>query len=150
MKTYIITLSQFFPKTHPRSGQRTFFFDNLFVRKKHTIRANYEFWKDRFEFLDNCDAQLSVRFWTGKPYSSPQHQFVSLGHTDCIGLQRLRIYKKDGFSAQIVEDDGRERFVDIRQLAHNDGLSVSDWCDWFAKYDLSQDFALIHFTKFRY
>lgn len=150
MRTYVLTLSQFFPKTHPRSGQRTYFFDNLFVRKKHTIRANYELWNNRFEFLNKYDALLSVRFWTGKPYCSKQHQFVCLDHTDYIGLQRLRIYKKDGFSARIIEDNGSERFVDVRQLAYNDGLSFSDWCNWFSTYDLSTDFALIHFTKFRY
>lgn len=31
-----------------------------------------------------------------------------------------------------------------------DGLSFSDWYDWFRKVDLRQPMAIIHFTKFRY
>ena len=54
MKTFVLTVSRTFPKTHKRAGQQTWFVekineagmpisDELIIGKKiHTIRANYE------------------------------------------------------------------------------------------------------------
>jgi hypothetical protein len=48
MKTYVITVSRTFPKTHERAGQETYFVNKIFDGSKiHTIRANYELWEKR-------------------------------------------------------------------------------------------------------
>mgnify|MGYP007101882869 CR=1 FL=1 len=49
MKTYYLTLSKVFPSTHAKAGMNTCFEEKLRVYKLHTIRANYDFWKKRFE-----------------------------------------------------------------------------------------------------
>ena len=50
IKTYVITVSEFFPKTHNKSGLPTGFIDKIGSKiKKHTIRGNYELWKKRID-----------------------------------------------------------------------------------------------------
>lgn len=42
--------------------------------KRHTIRANYEFWAKRFEKIAAGEAVLSIREWVGKPYGKGSTQ----------------------------------------------------------------------------
>ncbi len=159
MKTYYLTLSQVFPSTHPRAGKPTFFRDKLhaaltdnadYWNKLHTIRANYEFWKKRFEQIAAGEACLSIRQWVGKPYGkgSTQREIVRLTREDGIGIQKLRIYEHEPLP--VVYADRYTTPVDWQELAANDGLSLNDWREWFKDYDLSQPLAIIHFTPFRY
>lgn len=165
MKTFVITLSQNFPATHPRKGQPTFFKHQLINalkmdkedvpiygiphrgmpnerlgRKLHTIRANYPLWKKRFEQINRGEACLSIRQWTGKPYFSKQVEIARLTKEDGIGIQRLDL-KAIGDHSLIHSS---------KIFANNDGLTREEWIDWFENYDLSQPMAIIHFTKFRY
>ena len=145
MKTYVLTLSKSFPRTHARAGEPTEFREKFLKKEKiHTIRANYELWSKRIKEVQAGRAVLSVRQWTGKPYASPQEEIAKLTAADGIGIQRLDIF--DLMRPEKV--DGR--LVDLMDLAHNDGLSFSDWHHWFRGYDLSKPMAIIHFTKFRY
>lgn len=155
MKTYVITLSQVFPATHPRKGEPTGF-EHKFIAaveewgdhwlKIHTIRANYELWRKRFEQIERGEACLSIRQWMGKPYASKQREIARLTKEDGIGLQRLELY--NGCLQQPILSSG----ITIRaeMLAQNDGLFFEDWLDWFKSYDLSKPLAIIHFTPFRY
>lgn len=160
MKTYVITLSQVFPTTHPKAGIPTGFEHKLHAAingwsdhahlKLHTIRANYPLWAKRFEQIERGEAYLSVRQWSGKPYASKQVEIARLTKEDGIGLQEL-IYKKENrlSPARYTIEDCE---IDTRMLAENDGLTLADWEAWFSnpKYDLSKPMAIIHFTKFRY
>lgn len=163
MKTYVITLSQNFPAKHPRKGEPTDFRTKflsarysqeggtLYVasdgkRKLHTIRANYELWRKRFEQIKRGEACLSVRQWSGKPYCSKQIEIARLTKEDGIGLQRLEFY--NGCLQQPILSSGMT--IRAEMLAQNDGLLFEDWLDWFKSYDLSKPLAIIHFTTFRY
>lgn len=162
MDKYVITLSQVFPVTHNRSGEPTGFKDKFLAAikqdgewwKLHTIRANYELWKKRFEKIEKGEACLCIRQWTGRPYRSKQVELARLTHKDGIGIQLLKIDK-----FPIEDSTAWYGFVDgytqnhnefFEKLAHNDGLSFADWYEWFKGYDLSNPLAIIHFTKFRY
>lgn len=165
MKTHVITLSQVFPVTHIRKGEPTGFKDKFLAAikqlegewwKLHTIRANYELWKKRFDEIAAGNACLSVRQWTEKPYRSKQVELARLTREDGIGLQEL-YFPSNCLRFAIV--DTKEHFFTIdseyeechfKTLAHNDGLSFDDWKEWFKGYDLSKPLAIIHFTKFRY
>lgn len=179
MKTYVITLSQQFPKGHRRAGEPTRFrcaflqgrdfcrdcfggcnygrdaeahpgrtcSRNLWTYHKiHTIRANYPLWEKRFAEIARGEACLSVRQWTGKPYRSPQVEIGRLTHADGISIQKYEDYAP--FSPVI--DEQINPIVLEKELAHNDGLSLADWRDWFKGYDKTQPMAIIHFTSFRY
>lgn len=162
MKTYVITLSRKFPATHPRAGQPTGFFDKfiagqadsrkgwLVSPKLHTIRANYDLWKKRFEQIAAGEACLSVRQWSGAPYRSKQVEIARLTRLDGIGIQRLSFDQdRDGcVSYKFFDIDGH--YADINDVANNDGLTFDDWREWFKNYDLTKPLAIIHFTKFRY
>lgn len=159
MKTYVITLSQVFPATHPRYGEPTGFEHKVIAAvsgwgdhwlKIHTIRANYELWHKCFESIERGEACLSIRQWTGKPYASKQREIARLTKGDGIGLQRLFFHPdRDGQHVWWnFNIDGR--YDDVHKLAQNDGLSYEDWRAWFKDYDLSKPLAIIHFTKFRY
>ena len=155
MKTYVLTVSRFFPKTHKRAGEKTNFSQKLQLgiknipnsvmydeecdlimdRKIHTIRANYPLWKKRISEIQNGNAILSIRYWSGKPYKSKQVEITQLDKNSGVGVQEL-VY---GYDKTL-----------IKELAMNDGLSLEDFQEWFKKYDLSKPLAIIHFTRFRY
>lgn len=158
MKTYFLTLSQVFPSTHPRAGEPTFFRDKIhaaitgnrdYWNKLHTIRANYEFWRKRFEKIAAGEACLSIREWVGKPYGkgSSMRELALLTHEDGIGIQKLEFkeIRKDFIAATI---DGKPWPRKI--IALNDGLSLQDWREWFKGYDQGKPMAIIHFTDKRY
>ncbi|MBR1525068.1 MAG: hypothetical protein IJ640_00210 [Prevotella sp.] len=181
MKTYYLTLSQVFPSTHYKKGEPTYFKCKLYNAgvlisqpleydmpanskepnfKYHTIRANYGYWRKRFEKIDRGEACLSIRMWSGKPYRSKMIEIARLTKEDGIGLQKL-MYSDDVdmVGEYSIVEDGWELFgikgdtkVYNKQLAKNDGLSYEDWNAWFnnPNYDLSKPMAIIHFTKFRY
>lgn len=164
MKTYVITLSRYFPVKHSKAGEPTNFRDAfnagqvfnkgsecLYLRPKlHTIRANYPLWEKRIKEVQEGHAVLSVRQWTGKPYRSKQVEIARLTAKDGVGIQKLSFDKdKDGVSSFKFFDIDRRCF-DRKTLANNDGLSLEDWEEWFRGYDLSKPLAIILFTKFRY
>lgn len=153
MKTYVLMISRTFPATHPRRGSLTCFPENIIFGqylggyKKHTIRANYEFWKKRIDKVQESKAELSLRYWSGKPRQSKQVEFLRLGKNDGVGIQKL-IFKKPDFPRIF-----KEKFFEypaFSQLSKNDGLSIQDFQEWFKPYDLSKPMAIIHFTPFRY
>ena len=147
MKTYVITVSEFFPKTHKKSGLPTGFINSISNKsKKHTIRGNYDLWRKRFEKINDGKAVLSVRYWTGKPYNSKQVEVFNLSSADGIGIQEI-LFDDYLYSCLI---DGKRFSVSSERISENDGLSSGDFEEWFKKYDFSKSMAIIHFTGFRY
>lgn len=148
MKTYVLTVSQYFPKTHSRAGELTNFVDYLdqfsqphsHSPKIHTIRNNYNLWKHRIDEINKGNVILSVRFWTGKPYNSKQKIIFN---TNKVGIQKLN--EPDNQIAALID----ESKVNWEDVAKNDGLSFFDFCEWF-KNAGSEPMAVIHFTDFRY
>lgn len=157
MKTYQITLSKVFPIKHPKRGLPTAFRE-LYESgiKIHTIRANFPYWKGRFDNIAENEGFLSLRQWSEKPYYSKHEPIRDLYASDGIGLQELVFVDGDIMKPCIVQDPdlfNPERQlipIAVDELAANDGLSVQDWLDWFKVYDLTEPMAIIHFTRFRY
>ena len=116
-------------------------------QKLHTIRANYELWRKRFDEIEAGEACLSVRQWNGKPYRSKQVELARLTKEDGIGLQRLVFRNADIHYPKLGECEYPYTYG---TLAKNDGLINEDWLEWFKDYDLSQPLAVIQFTRFRY
>lgn len=155
MKTYVLTVSEKFPKTHPKSGEPTNF--PLSIKhydKIHTIRGNYDLWAKRFEKINAGEAVLSVRVWEGKPYNSKQREIFRYDYRRKIGIEKLNM---DTFD--VGRDDNNDVFLNFEVsktmvsadlLAKNDGLSYEDFENWFKGYDFSKPMAVIHFTDFRY
>lgn len=156
MKTYVITLSRHFLANHKRAGEETHFkekfllgqgltdYDTPSMAKIHTIRENYPLWEKRIKEVQEGRAVLSIRQWMDKPYRSKQIEIARLTAAGGVSIQKLEMFDL----MRPVKVDGR--LVDLMDLAHNDGLSFSDWYYWFRGYDLSKPMAIIHFTKFRY
>ena len=157
MKTFVITLSKTFPRTHIHSGRKTYFAhllnnglnlteDGLKIcrHKIHTIRTNLPLWEKRISEIQRGQAVLSIREWTGIPYRSHQKELARLTGSDGVGIQVLKL---ENLSSPTVIDGEK---VELSDLAAHDGLSLSDWYDWFRNVDLRQPMAIIHFTKFRY
>lgn len=150
MKTYVLTVSEKFPKTHEKAGKETRFIDKIINKQKiHTIRSNYPLWRKRFEEIENGKACLSVRVWEGTPYKSKQKEVFRFYKTDVIGFQRLEFYNQQE-KVYIYDTWVNDRFQFIHDIAQNDGLDIEDFTDWFKNHDLSEPLAIIHFTNFRY
>lgn len=178
MITYVITVSRKFPATHPRRGEQTGFVEGIIEKTKlHTIRSNYILWKKRFEKIDAGEACLSLRYWTGKPYCSKQQEFLRLTKEDGIGIQKVtmrqEIIQSSVFVAEkmtpiayISRPEFETNLAPLSYISMNDGLQPDEFIDWFSpafdkarkKYDfialcstaMEIEFAVIHFTKFRY
>ena len=172
MKTYVITLSEVFPATHKRRGEKTYFGQAFLTgitcarcktqnpamcmgecytgfRKIHTIRANYRLWAKRIADVQRGEAVLSVRQWSGRPYMSKQATIATLTAEDGVGLQQLTDIDTNAYCFYpCVRIDKRD--IDKVLVANNDGLSLDDWREWFKKYDYTKPLAIIHFTSFRY
>lgn len=161
MKTYVLLVSRTFPKRHKMEGEPTFFVEKIFaalgfpylndenIKKFHTCRKSYELWAKRIKEVQEGEAVLSLRYWSGKPYRSKQVEFAVLDKDSGVGVQKL-IWTEDNSmnlrpriydSCEIIGED---------ELAKNDGLSIDDFKDWFKNYDLSKPMAIIQFTEFRY
>lgn len=144
IKCYVLIVSEFFPKTHPRSGEETGFMQSIKdYSKLHTIRSNYELWKKRFVEIDKGNAYLSVRIWSGKPYRSKQHEIFRFDHTRGIGIEKLEL---NDFGWMAIGNNN----VDVSVLAENDGLSESDFKEWFKGFSIGEEKVIIHFTDYRY
>lgn len=144
MKTYVLTISEYFPKSHKRLGQATVFLLSIKNYDKiHTIRGNYELWEKRFKNINEGKADLSLRVWSGKPYRSKQQEIFKFDNTHKIGLQKL----EDPTNFVFAPIEGK--IINWEEIAKNDGLSFEDFCDWF-KVRNNSPMAIIHFTEFRY
>ena len=154
MIQYVLTVSEFFPKTHKKAGQPTGF--PLAIKhydKIYTIRGNYDLWAKRFEKINQGLAFLSIRIWQGKPYKSKQLEIFKYFKTHNIGIERLVLEPKCFTEGSEPLPNINFKFYSptlIGDLSKNDGLSIEDFNDWFKKYDKSKEMAIIHFTDFRY
>lgn len=166
MKTYNIMLSKVFPATHSRKGEPTYFsqkvqagqhptvFPNE-VPKLHTIRENYNLWRDRIAQVQAGEAEICLRQWTGAPYRSKTVEIMRLGWQDGVGIQKLNFGWHNGEQIPVIEgwymygENGSKA-----ELAKNDGLSLEDWQEWFKGHEkdtvYDKPLAIIHFTNFRY
>lgn len=145
LKTYVITLSETFPKGHIHEGLNTDFKSKfLSGSKKHTIRGNYPFWKKRIDNINAGKAILSVRQWSGKPYNSKQ---VILQELTKVGIQKCEIIScKDRVDIFI---DGRIQIYSIEsKIINNDGLTRTDFISWF--YTHLVNGCILHFTDLKY
>lgn len=146
MKTFVLTVSKQFPKTHAKAGRDTGFVQNIsklfsFENTKiHTIRANYDLWNKRATDINEGKAILSIRYWSGKPYGSKQ---VEICRLEKIGVEKL----EDARNFVFAPIEGKE--VNWGEVAKNDGLTFEDFCEWF-KVRSDKPMAVIHFTNFRY
>ena len=140
--TYVLTVSEYFPKKHIREGQETNFVELIASSKKiHTIRGNYQLWEKRAKKINAGKAVLSVRCWTGKPYQTKQREVFVF---EKIGVERLQ---RD-FMGWFI--NGEDTDYTTEDFAKNDGLSLQDFKSWFQGSDFSEPMAIIHFSNFRY
>lgn len=147
-KTYILILSQTFPKGHPDENTPTKFGASVIQQVKiHTIRNNYEDWSNKISKVLNGEAVLSIRVWEGKPYRSKQIEILRLDKDSGIGIQKLHSFDED--MAYFVGNKGNVLPVPLQELANNDGLSINEWKAWFND-NVKLPLAIIHFTDFRY
>lgn len=174
MKTFVLTVSRYFPKTHKRAGEPTCFVEKILSEQKacgliskleiekyepfsmfvfntdspkiHTIRANYPLWKKRIEQIKKGEAILSLRYWSGKPYNSKQIEFCQLDENSEIGIQALQMTSLGWFVDSCDSD-----FTSL-DFAKNDGLEPLDFSEWFrGKISINMEpMAIIHFTAMRY
>lgn len=145
MKTYVLTLSKVFPRTHIHEGEPTEFREKFIKKEKiHTIWANYTRWKRRIKEVQEGNAVLSVRQWEGKSHYSKQVEIARLTADDGVGIQKLELTND---LAECIIEGRRYNYVSI---AKNDGLYPDDWLNWFSCHNLFKPIAIIHFTKFRY
>ena len=176
MTIAVVTLSKKFFGNHPRAGEPTDFRKKVLnYNKIHTCRINYEFWRKKFEKISQSGGKLSIRQWSGKPYGAGTTMeevkdipYENVEFPEC-GIQKLTMRMEDltdGDKHAIDEAtdfvykgtflfkanvDGKK--IEFRFLAENDGLSAEDYAAWFLpafKKVSVADFAIIHFTSYRY
>lgn len=145
-------LSRIFPKGHRIEGYETDFEKKVKRRDKiHTMRAVGK-WPQRIKEVQDGNALLSVREWTGKPYNSPQKELFKLFAMDGVGIEYCKRKNENFFIIQNQPYPLPSEF-DIKNsitLAAKDGLTKDDFLSWFRKVEPGSEMVIIHFTKFRY
>lgn len=136
-----LSLSKVFPKWHrSAAGFPTMFLQGAMSgRKRHTIRINEKgYWKD--------GDVVRLTQWSGKPYRSKMEKS---GAVFRIGLEPVMLQLlEDGLLRATVE----RKEVFPGRLAHNDGLTLEQFIDWFfsdRKPGIIRG-SILHFTSFRY
>lgn len=162
LKTYVLIVSRYFPSYHPRAGQETGFVEKIPTEKRHTIRGNYQLWSKRIDEVNRGEAILSLRYWSGKSYRRNQVEFLKLGKGEC-GYERIHIWSpKHAKTTETKMYPGEFLIVQLpcisligvdqkkfNEIARNDGLSPSDFFNWFKGKSVDPGI-IIHFTNFRY
>lgn len=158
--TYVLMLSSYFPKGHPREGQPTGFREAFLQgqscpegegAKLHTVRGNADLWEKRARKINDGDAVLSVRQWSGKPYGKGSRQ-TEIGRLTRLGIQQVLMGFAEGKPfACVRREDLQGTMVPVGTLASNDGLTEEDFTSWFRLSDRrSFRGGILHFTGFRY
>lgn len=151
-KTVVLILSRHYPKTTLHAGKPTHFKEQLLDgRKIHTCRSSLEGWVHKIHKVNTQNYVLSVREWEGRPYGKDVRQ-KEITKYDEVGFQRLTMwYNRDTDNLTCIIDG--KRFMDVEQLARNDGMTLAEFKDWFFGQYKGRDIyngIIIHFTKFRY
>lgn len=163
-KCYVLIISRYFLKSHPRTGEPTHFIESIENGSKiHTMRGNYELWRKRTDEVNTGEAYLSLRYWSASPYNylrddSTQIEFKRLYKA---GLQSIgqHFYSEKCSNGMYrttthTQIDGRHPGVKTVEIAANDGLMYPDFKRWFfpnhKKNDVYRRDAIIHFTDFKY
>lgn len=146
MKNHVLTLSDYFPAWHSRKGYPTNFKEQFLDGDKiHTIRKSHK-WIERIQEVQNGDAKLSIRRWTGKPYNSKQEVIKEL-YGKKVGVQKVSMRNGEITSIYYNNIHKQSEYFDM-EVAVNDGLNIDDFQEWFA--GVTGELVIIHFTEFRY
>lgn len=116
-------------------------------KKLHTIRENYEYWKEKADKINAGEMELSIRVWSGKPYRSTQVEVARLSH---VGVQLVEMGCSTEDAQPIVYVDNVLKPNAAAEMAKNDGLQLEDWIEWFFKKTNTFRGVILHFTDFKY
>ena len=176
LKTYVIFVSRTFPAYHSKKGQPTNFVEKIIyavllsgLKKKlnatfvtepheiklHTFRANYTLWKIRIDEVLAGNAVIVLKYHTIGRYvkGNKQIEFVRLDKDSGVGIQEVLFDKGKIYYPYLkTERKKKKKYLPIRLISQNDGLTYDNFSVWFekGKYNLNESFACIHFTSFRY
>jgi len=121
----VLTFSKVFPKTHINAGEPTNFKEKILSGEKiHTIRPETTKWK--------IGDQISMRYWTGKPYHSKQEIFCEKFEV----VELLQIEINFNINISFIEINKKSLTYidnDFDLLAKNDGLTFDQMESWFNK-----------------
>lgn len=168
-KLVVLMLSQAFLMGHSKVGQPNYFVQQLSNalhgysehdvqlpdgesivvggKKLHTIRENYEYWKEKAGKINVGEMELSIRVWSGKPYKSPQAEVARLSHVD-IQLVEMGYSTEDPQPIVYIDNILKPNIAE--EMAKNDGLKLEDWVEWFFKRTNTFRGVILHFTDFKY
>lgn len=143
----VLMLSKVFTKEHRSAGKPTYFLEKMQAGTKlHTIRLNCDMWSRKAEQINAGEMVLSVRQWEGQPYKSQQ---VEVARLTQLHVQRIEAVFGATDTKPRVWIDGCE-VTDVEQVAHNDGLELGDWVEFFFKNTNHFDGVVLQFTDFMY
>lgn len=144
-KVFVLMVS----KKIPHNGKPTNFKKKILKGEKiHTIRSNYKLWKSRIDQINKGEAILSIREWTKLPYRSPQKEIKQLTK---LGYEKINIKSISNYRDVTISHNNHHTIfgeTGIENIANNDGLSLSDFKQWFKKG--LKNGIIIHFTNKRY
>jgi len=171
LKTYVIFVSRTYPAYHSKKGQPTNFVEKISCgcqcpgecdicdfklgKKITTFRGNYPLWKKRIDEVLAGNAVIVLKYHTLGRYvkGNQQIEFARLDMDSGVGIEEVLFDNAKIYYAYLKTDHKKKKkYMPIRLIAKNDGLTYDDFSVWFEKgdYDLKKSFACIHFTSFRY
>jgi hypothetical protein len=112
------------------AGDPTHFEDKIVSGEKiHTIRKSYDYWASRIDNAQKSpDSIYKLSLWSDKPYISKQYQ-AQTGIAQDLWYAPINFKK---LNDEVLLIDNKEFPLEI--IAHNDGLSLEIFRDWFKSF----------------
>lgn len=128
----VLTFSKVFPQKHINAGEPTNFKEKILSGEKiHTIRPETNKWK--------IGDQISMRYWTGKPYHSKQEIFCEgfevvelIDLCICVCGDKIDYIFSNCIDMVLATEYKMKLF---NQIAKNDGLTFDQFQNWFSMND---------------
>ena len=147
MLTFKLPIAHTFPhRVHHLLPQTEFIQRIRAGSKLHEITPKFSLWQERLHKIDRGEARLVLFEWRGPDNHSQPRALMVLNHTDNIGIQPLSF--DDHHLSQPRLTNGNS--IDLTVLAHNNGLTPSEFYRWYKYHRIEQEHAIVHFTPFRY
>lgn len=148
---HVLTCSRHFPKGHPKTGEPTFFVEQILnvllprpngVVNLNDIKPEIRPFVNDFYIIDGSMCKyttiragsrfkpgdmVSLRVWSDKPYRSKQIEFAQV---EVKKVYPIEIYIGD-LIVEVKVDEISQSLEDKELIAKNDGLELSDFVNWF-------------------
>lgn len=140
-----ILIPNLFPSNHIRHGERTRFSES--IRKGNKIHQIFPL-KDMIDNIKN-NKNAIIKSYASSINKPSKSILKELSKESGFGYEILHFYN-ESYANIHSPLRNKSNAVKYKNLCKNEGLSLDDFNSWYDNIDTTQEYIIVHFTKFRY